>query len=72
MFQLIYASAAVKPFTPQELTVLLAKARKKNSSMDISGMLLYHAGSFLQVLEGPDDAVATAAQHARPRHHSRR
>ncbi len=57
MLQLIYASAAVKPFTPQDLAALLAKARKKNSSMDISGMLLYHAGSFLQVLEGPEDAV---------------
>ena len=57
MFQLIYASAAVKPFSPEDLAVLLAKARKKNSSMDISGMLLYHAGSFLQVLEGPEDAV---------------
>jgi len=57
MLQLIYASAAVKPFTPQELAALLAKSRKKNSSIDVSGMLLYHAGSFLQVLEGPDEAV---------------
>jgi hypothetical protein len=57
MLQLIYASAAVKPFTPQDLAVLLAKARTKNSSMHISGMLLYHAGSFLQVLEGPEDAI---------------
>ena len=57
MLQLIYASAAVKPFTPQDLAELLAKARKKNDALDISGMLLCHAGSFLQVLEGPDDAI---------------
>ena len=59
MLQLIYASAAVKPFTPEELKTLLEKARKKNSSVGISGMLLYHTGSFLQVLEGPEAAVKT-------------
>ncbi|MHB1206888.1 MAG: BLUF domain-containing protein, partial [Rhodospirillaceae bacterium] len=59
MLQLIYASAAVKPFTPEALKVLLAKARAKNSAAGITGMLLYHAGSFLQALEGPNDAVAS-------------
>jgi Sensors of blue-light using FAD len=57
MLQLIYASAAVKPFSPDELKKLLDAARAKNASLGISGMLLYHAGSFLQALEGPDDAV---------------
>lgn len=57
MFQLIYASAAVKPFTPEELSTLLATARKKNSAAGITGMLLYHAGSFLQVLEGSEEAI---------------
>jgi len=58
MFQLIYASAAVKPFTPEDLSKLLARARKKNAAAGITGMLLYHARSFLQVLEGPEGAVA--------------
>ena len=57
MLQLIYASAAVKPFNPDELKALLDTARTKNASLGISGMLLYHAGSFLQALEGPNDAV---------------
>lgn len=57
MFQLIYASAAVKPFTPEGLSTLLAKARKKNKAVRVTGMLLYHGGSFLQVLEGPEEAV---------------
>jgi hypothetical protein len=57
MYQLIYASAAVKPFTPDELTTLLEKSREKNSKVGITGLLLYHTGSFLQVLEGPEEAV---------------
>jgi len=57
LIQLIYASAAAKPFTPAELRELLRQARLKNERLDITGMLLYHQGSFLQVLEGPVSAV---------------
>jgi hypothetical protein len=57
LIQLIYASAAAKPFTPAELRELLRLARLKNERLDITGMLLYHEGSFLQVLEGPVSAV---------------
>jgi len=55
--QLIYASAATNLFTPAELRELLRLARIKNQGLDITGMLLYHEGSFLQVLEGPESAV---------------
>jgi len=57
LIQLIYASAATKLFTPAELRELLRLARIKNQRLDITGMLLYHQGSFLQVLEGPVSAV---------------
>jgi Sensors of blue-light using FAD len=57
LIQLIYASAASKPFSAVELRELLRLARAKNERLDITGMLLYHEGSFLQVLEGPDSAV---------------
>ena len=40
-----------------ELKAILSAARTNNSKKDISGMLVYHAGSFLQVLEGPEDTV---------------
>ncbi len=52
MIQLVYASAATAPFTPDALKALLAKARMRNTTYGVSGMLLYHEGSFLQVLEG--------------------
>ncbi len=59
VFQLGYASAATKPFGPDELKELLSKARTKNSSLNVTGMLLYHEGSFLQVLEGDKAVVET-------------
>jgi hypothetical protein len=55
--QIIYASAATKPFPQADLVELLKLARSKNTAAGISGMLLYHCGSFLQVLEGPEGNV---------------
>jgi hypothetical protein len=57
LIQLIYASAALKLFAPAELRELLRLARIKNQRLGVTGMLLYHQGSFLQVLEGPVSAV---------------
>lgn len=57
IFQLVYISAANKEFTDEELQELLGKARVNNKSLDVSGMLLFHQGSFIQALEGPQNAV---------------
>ena len=59
VFQLGYASAATEPFSQQELEELLTKARINNSTLNVTGMLLYHEGSFIQILEGPQQAVQT-------------
>lgn len=57
MLQLIYASAASRPFSPAELNKLLERARSRNDLFGVTGMLLYHAGSFLQVIEGPETGI---------------
>lgn len=57
MLQIIYASAASKKMTGEVLEEILETARRNNSEKDISGMLLYHGGSFLQVLEGPEEEL---------------
>lgn len=54
MHQVIYSSAAVAPFSEVALTDLLAAARISNSRLGVTGLLLYHEGSFLQVLEGDE------------------
>jgi hypothetical protein len=40
-----------------ELDSILSSARRKNSVVGVTGALLYNAGCFAQVLEGPQDAV---------------
>ncbi len=57
LMHLIYSSAATQQFDRDALVHLLDRARKTNSELNISGMLLYIDGSFLQVLEGAPDQV---------------
>jgi hypothetical protein len=70
MFQLLYVSTAVKPFTSDELLQLLGKARPSNEELGITGMLLYKNMDFMQALEGQQAQVeALAARIAKdPRH----
>ena len=57
MLQLVYVSNAVRAFTDDQLRDLLTKARAKNTSLNITGMLLHQDGAFLQMLEGEAAAV---------------
>jgi hypothetical protein len=53
----MYVSYAVEPMTDEKLTHLLDVSRKNNLQRDITGMLLYIDGKFIQVLEGDKDEV---------------
>lgn len=55
--RLIYVSAAREEMSDQKLDGILAIARRNNEAAGVTGLLLYHDGSFFQVLEGPKDAV---------------
>jgi Sensors of blue-light using FAD len=57
LYQLVYQSKAAYPFDDQALAELLAKVRPFNTEYNITGILLYGYGSFLQMLEGDDDVV---------------
>jgi hypothetical protein len=57
MYQLIYMSAATHLLTDEELQRLLEQARANNTQADITGLLLYHEGRFMQLIEGPEEAV---------------
>ncbi len=59
LISLIYASSAARPIATDELLTILGKARENNKLLDITGMLLYRNGNFLQALEGPESAVTT-------------
>jgi len=57
LIQLIYTSGAAVPFDADSLHELLEKARRNNSALEVTGMLLYVDGSFFQILEGEEGAV---------------
>ena len=57
MKQIIYISSAVKKMDDDDLLDILKTSRENNKKNDISGMLLYDNGSFIQVLEGEDSLV---------------
>jgi|GEM_PF-2105765 len=50
---LTYQSLASAPPSDNELNELVARARLRNQSVGVTGMLLYEDGRFLQTLEGP-------------------
>ncbi|MEM7519108.1 MAG: BLUF domain-containing protein, partial [Planctomycetota bacterium] len=57
VYRLIYSSIATVAFSSPELVELLRRSRISNAERGITGMLLYHSGSFLQVLEGEREEV---------------
>lgn len=70
MYLLVYVSSAVNLFSEQELADLLEKSRCNNQVVDITGMLLYKDGNFMQFLEGPKEKVLELVQKIKgdPRH----
>ena len=70
MLSVVYASTATVPFTEDDLAVLLAKSRRRNREVGVTGLLVHAAGQFMQVLEGPEERVRPllARIAADPRH----
>jgi hypothetical protein len=57
MLQIVYTSAAHQEFSSADLERLLAGARRRNKTVGVTGMLVFHDGIFLQALEGETRAV---------------
>lgn len=71
LISLAYSSLAVQAFGDDELASLLKSARRQNEAEQITGMLLYKSGQFLQVLEGETLTVYRLYERIRRdrRHH---
>ncbi|MHA7220431.1 BLUF domain-containing protein [Arthrobacter sp. MDT1-48-3] len=54
---IVYSSTATRPLNDADLSALLAISRRNNARAEVTGMLLYRGGRFLQVLEGPEAGV---------------
>jgi len=71
-FQLIYSSAATERMPKSKLYKILLGARSRNESLDVTGLLLFVNGVFLQILEGERDVVSALMKKisSDPRHSS--
>ena len=70
VLSLVYTSAARTPFSDGDLATLLMNSRANNRRLGLSGFLMHKQGRFVQVLEGPEEAVQQryALIAADPRH----
>jgi hypothetical protein len=57
MKYIVYISTAVRLFSDTDLSSLLEESRGNNASHQLTGMLLFSDGTFVQVLEGDDEWV---------------
>lgn len=57
MKNIVYVSTAVKLMHENQLFDILHNARQHNAALNISGILLYSEGTFIQVLEGKDSVI---------------
>jgi Sensors of blue-light using FAD. len=57
MFQLVYVSTAAWAMNENDLNIILDGARANNRKLGVTGLLLHIDQGFLQVLEGPREAV---------------
>ena len=78
MRYIVYVSQAAKAFSADNLAGLLDHSRVRNTAEEVTGLLIYRynedfrRGNFLQVLEGPEDALANVWSRisSDPRHHT--
>ena len=57
IFQAIYVSAASDQLKPTDLPEILIRARESNTKLGISGLLIFHENTFVQVLEEPKSEI---------------
>lgn len=57
VFTLVYLSTMVRPMTETDLGDLLAECRRQNLVLEVTGLLIYHQGQVMQLLEGEQHVV---------------
>ena len=63
LFCIVYSSSATELFDEPALIELLEVARKNNRTNNLTGMLLYSDGVFLQAMEGTQSKVKEVFEH---------
>jgi len=59
LYSLVYTSTASRPLAKSDLEHILTEARPRNKEEQVTGLLLFTEGKFMQYLEGPETGVKT-------------
>jgi hypothetical protein len=59
MYHLVYISYEARPMQEEDLLDILNESRLNNKKYNVTGMLVYLHGKFIQVLEGEYNEVST-------------
>ena len=72
VFTLVYVSTMRRLLSRSELGDLLVECRDRNTTLDVSGLLIHHDGHVLQLLEGDKHVVRDLYRliTGDPRHHA--
>lgn len=57
MYYIVYLSTATQLMSDEELKEVLMVSNANNHQLQVTGMLLYHEGSIVQVIEGEEQTV---------------
>jgi hypothetical protein len=57
MLRILYFSQATNAVTPDQIRDILESSQRNNAAAGITGVLIHGGGLFMQVLEGPENAV---------------
>ena len=63
MHQIVYTSTASEDFSTADLKKLLLGARRRNKALGVSGMLVFHDGTFLQALNEIFASIVSDRRH---------
>lgn len=63
LLQIVWISEATRPLARADLLALLGRSRARNIGRGLTGLLLFHEGSFLQFMEGEATAVLDTFEH---------
>lgn len=57
LYKLLYVSRATRELSDNDLEDLLTVSRRNNERLNLTGVLVYANGQFLQVLEGEEEPI---------------
>jgi len=57
MIRLLYLSQSSSALSKEQVQKILESSRRNNPALGLTGVLIHGGGVFMQVLEGPEQAV---------------